>query len=178
MKRFEIWLARLDPAEGPEMRKTRPVVIVSPDELNARLLTVLVAPLTSHGFVAPFRVPCRFAGVNGQVALDHLRALSKTRCIRHCAEPSQRACGCTRQWGQSRIFLNYAPVRIDLTQCRSHDSARERSVCDAAFWQGNKAPCPRVSIWGQFSKLFILRRLKRENVTPSSSADSKPLQQR
>ena len=62
MKRFEVWLARLDPAEGSEMRKTRPVVIVSPDEMNARLHTVLVAPLTAGGFIAPFRVPCRFAG--------------------------------------------------------------------------------------------------------------------
>ncbi len=82
MKRFEVWLARLDPAEDSEMRKTRPVVIVSPDEMNARLLTVLVAPLTKGGFTAPFRVPCRFAGVAGQVALDHLRGLSKARCSR------------------------------------------------------------------------------------------------
>src|SRR4051812_15843956 len=86
MKRLEVWLARLDPAEGSEMRKTRPVVIVSPDEMNDRLHTVLVAPLTSGGFQAPFRVPCYFAGVNGQVALDHLRALSKARCLR-CLGP-------------------------------------------------------------------------------------------
>lgn len=64
------------------MRKTRPVVIVSPDEMNARLLTVLVAPLTKGGFTAPFRVPCQFASVPGQVALDHLRGLSKARCLR------------------------------------------------------------------------------------------------
>jgi len=82
MKRFEVWLARLDPAEGSEMRKTRPVVIVSPDEMNARLLTVLVASLTKGGFTAPFRVPCQFASVSGQVALDHLRGLSKARCLR------------------------------------------------------------------------------------------------
>jgi len=82
MKRFEVWLARLDPAEGSEMRKTRPVVIVSPDEMNARLLTVLAAPLTKGGFSAPFRVPCRFSGVEGQVALDHVRGLSKARCRR------------------------------------------------------------------------------------------------
>lgn len=82
MKRFEVWLARLDPAEGSEMRKTRPVVIVSPDEMNARLLTVLVAPLTKGGFTAPFRVSCQFAGIGGQVALDHLRGLSKARCLR------------------------------------------------------------------------------------------------
>jgi mRNA interferase MazF len=82
MKRFEVWLARLDPSEGSEMRKTRPVVIVSPDEMNLRLLTVLAAPLTAGGFIAPFRVPCRFAGVSGQVALDHVRSLSKPRCLR------------------------------------------------------------------------------------------------
>ncbi len=82
MKRFEVWLARLDPVEGSEMRKTRPVVIVSPDEMNDRLLTVLAAPLTKGGLRVPFRVPCRFAGVDGQVALDHVRGLSKTRCLR------------------------------------------------------------------------------------------------
>jgi mRNA interferase MazF len=64
------------------MRKTRPVVIISPDEMNSRLQTVLVAPMTSGGFSAPFRIPCKFAGVDGQVALDHFRSLSKTRCAR------------------------------------------------------------------------------------------------
>lgn len=82
MKRFEVWLARLDPGEGSEMRKTRPVVIVSPDEMNDRLLTVLSAPLTKGGFRAPFRVPCRFAGVEGQVALDQIRSLSAKRLFR------------------------------------------------------------------------------------------------
>jgi mRNA interferase MazF len=82
MKRFEVWLARLDPAEGSEMRKTRPVVVVSPDEMNQRLHTVLVAPLTTGGFSAPFRVPCRFSGVEGQVALDHVRGLAKGRGVR------------------------------------------------------------------------------------------------
>ena len=82
MKRFEVWLARLDPGEGSEMRKTRPVVVVSPDEMNDRLRTVLIAPLTSGGFAAPFRVPCSFAGVGGQVALDHLRGMDKARLIR------------------------------------------------------------------------------------------------
>ena|SRR5436190_14764104 len=82
MKRFEVWLARLDPAEGSEMRKTRPVVILSPDVMNVRLHTVIVAPLTAGGFVAPFRVPCQFGRVSGQIALDHLRALDKTRLHR------------------------------------------------------------------------------------------------
>jgi mRNA interferase MazF len=65
------------------MRKTRPVAIVSPNEMNQRLHTVLVAPLTTGGFSAPFRVPCRFSGVEGQIALDHVRALAKGRCVRH-----------------------------------------------------------------------------------------------
>jgi mRNA interferase MazF len=82
MKRFEVWLARLNPAEGSEMQKTRPVVILSPDVMNARLHTVIVAPLTARGFVAPFRVPCQFGRVNGQIALDHLRSLDKARLIR------------------------------------------------------------------------------------------------
>ena len=82
MKRFEVWLARLDPGEGSEMRKTRPVVILSPDVMNQRLHTVLVAPLTRGGFAAPFRVPCVFASAQGQVALDHLRGMDKARLIR------------------------------------------------------------------------------------------------
>ena len=91
MKRFEVWLARLDPAEGSEMRKTRPVVIISPDEMNSRLLTVLAAPLTRGGFTAPFRVSCQFAGVEGQVALDHLRSLSKARCVRRLGSLDEEA---------------------------------------------------------------------------------------
>jgi mRNA interferase MazF len=82
MKRFEVWLVRLDPTQGSEMSKTRPAVIVSPDVMNGRLHTVIVAPLTARGFRAPFRVVCQFGGVNGQVALDHLRALDKTRLLR------------------------------------------------------------------------------------------------
>jgi len=89
MKRFEIWLARLDPSEGSEMRKTRPVLIVSPEVMNDRLRTVITAPLTAGGFTAPFRVPCRFASVSGQVALDHLRAVDKARLIRRLGELDQ-----------------------------------------------------------------------------------------
>lgn len=74
------------------MRKTRPAVIVSPNEMNDRLHTVLVAPLTSGGFAAPFRVPCQFAGVNGQIALDHLRSLAKSRCLRRLASLDADIC--------------------------------------------------------------------------------------
>jgi len=76
----------LDPTVGWEMQKPRPAVVVSPDEMNNRLNTVLVAPLTKRGFVAPFRVPCQFAGVNGQVALDHVRSVDKRRLARRLGQ--------------------------------------------------------------------------------------------
>jgi mRNA interferase MazF len=81
VKRFEVWRVRLDPATGSEMQKTRPCVIVSPDPMNIRLRTVIVAPLTQGGFAAPFRVPCRFEDKAGQIALDHLRAVDKARLL-------------------------------------------------------------------------------------------------
>ena len=89
MLRFEIWLVTLDPAVGSEMQKPRPAVVVSPDEMNGRLNTVLVAPLTKGGFGAPFRVPCQFAGVNGQIALDHLRSVDKRRLARKLGQLDQ-----------------------------------------------------------------------------------------
>lgn len=82
MRRFEVWVVSLDPVVGSEMQKPRPAVVISPDEMNNRLNTVLVAPLTRRGFVAPFRVPCQFAGVTGQIALDHVRSVDKRRLAR------------------------------------------------------------------------------------------------
>ncbi len=73
------------------MSKTRPAVIVSPDVMNGRLHTVIVAPLTAGGFRAPFRIVCSFGGVSGQVALDHLRALDKTRLLRRLGILDQAA---------------------------------------------------------------------------------------
>jgi mRNA interferase MazF len=82
MKRFEVWLVRLDPTEGAEMRKTRPCVVLSPDDLNQEVRTVLAAPLTSKAGPYPWRVECLFDGKPGQVALDHLRSLSERRFFR------------------------------------------------------------------------------------------------
>ncbi|MCP5432361.1 MAG: type II toxin-antitoxin system PemK/MazF family toxin [Alphaproteobacteria bacterium] len=78
-KRFEVWIVRLDPVLGSEIGKTRPGVIVSPDEANAALRTVLVAPLTSTRRNWPTRVPVEVRSVAGDVALDQLRAVDKTR---------------------------------------------------------------------------------------------------
>ena len=87
--RFEIWVVSLDPAVGSELQKPRPALVVSPDEMNNRLNTVLVAPLTKGGFVAPFRVPCQFAGVCGQIALDQVRAVDKRRLARPLGQLDQ-----------------------------------------------------------------------------------------
>ena len=77
--RFEVYLVTLDPTLGAETRKTRPCVIISPDELNATLLTVIIAPLTAVTRNFPFRVDSRFAGKQGQIALDQARAVDKKR---------------------------------------------------------------------------------------------------
>ena len=81
MKRGEIWLVTLDPTVGSEIKKSRPCVIVSPPELNQHLRTVIVAPMTSKGFAAPFRVPVTHAGTRGLIVLDQIRTVDKIRLV-------------------------------------------------------------------------------------------------
>ena len=81
MKRGEIWLVALDPTVGSAIKKSRPCVIVSPPELNPHLRTVIVAPMTSRGFPAPFRVPLTHAGTKGLIVLDQIRAVDQIRLI-------------------------------------------------------------------------------------------------
>ena len=81
MKRFEVWLVNLDPTVGSEIRKTRPAVIVSPDELNGPMRTVIVAPLTT-GKSYPFRVPTEVGGKVGVAAVDQLRTVDKRRLVK------------------------------------------------------------------------------------------------
>lgn len=88
MKRFEVWLVSLDPTVGSEMRKTRPSVIVSPDELNRRLDTVIAAPLTGAQRPWPWRINTQFAGKPGQIALDQLRSLSVKRFRKYLGQIS------------------------------------------------------------------------------------------
>jgi mRNA interferase MazF len=80
--RGDVYLVALNPTRGGEIRKTRPCVVVSPDELNAHLRTFIVAPLTTgtHGY--PFRVSCRFANQEGHVVLDQLRTVDGVRLLR------------------------------------------------------------------------------------------------
>ena len=80
--RGEVHLVRLDPTLGSEIQKTRPCVVVSPDELNQYLRTVIVAPMTTGGRAYPWRVPCRFQRRSGFVALDQLRTVDADRLLR------------------------------------------------------------------------------------------------
>ncbi|MEP7124131.1 MAG: type II toxin-antitoxin system PemK/MazF family toxin [Byssovorax sp.] len=83
VRRGEVFLVALDPTRGAEIQKTRPCVVVSPDELNAHLRTVIIAPLTTGGQPSPFRVPCRFQNASGQVVVNQLRTVDQERLVRH-----------------------------------------------------------------------------------------------
>lgn len=80
--RFDVWLVTLDPVTGSEIKKTRPCVIISPKEINEYMKTVLIAPLTSTIKRFPFRLNCNFQDHPGQIALDHLRSVDKSRLVK------------------------------------------------------------------------------------------------
>jgi mRNA interferase MazF len=82
VSRGDIFLVALNPTRGSEIRKTRPCVVVSPDELNAHLRTFIVAPLTTGGHPYPFRVRCRFEGKDGYVVADQLTAVDRDRLVK------------------------------------------------------------------------------------------------
>ncbi len=88
--RFDIWLVQLDPTKGSEIKKTRPCVVLSPDEM-ASLKTAIVAPMTSKGFDFPTRIPCSFKGKKGLVLLDQTRAVDKSRLIQKLGVISKNA---------------------------------------------------------------------------------------
>ncbi len=89
--RFEVYLVRLDPTQGLEIQKTRPCVVISPDEMNRHIGTVIVAPLTTKGRPYPTRIPVRFQRKSGQVVLDQIRTVDKTRLVRRLGKISDRA---------------------------------------------------------------------------------------
>ncbi len=91
VKRFEVYLVNLDPTMGSEIKKTRPCLVVSPDEMNRHINTVIVAPMTTKGRPYPTRVPCRFQGKDGQVVLDQLRTVDKVRLVKHLGRISPAA---------------------------------------------------------------------------------------
>jgi mRNA interferase MazF len=91
VKRFEIYLVSLDPTMGSEIRKPRPCLIISPDEMNRYIATVIVAPMTTRGKDYPTRVNCSFKGKRGQVVLDQLRTVDKSRLVQKLGVISQEA---------------------------------------------------------------------------------------
>lgn len=82
MKAGDIWLAQLDPTVGSEIQKTRPCVVISPEEMNAYLRTVIVAPMTTGAKSAHFRIPLTFQGKHGLIVLDQMRTLDRVRLIK------------------------------------------------------------------------------------------------
>ena len=88
VKRFDVYLVNLDPTVGSEIQKTRPCLIISPDEMNPWIKTVIVAPMTTKGQPYPTRVPCEFQGKAGQVVLDQIRTVDKSRLVQKLGQIS------------------------------------------------------------------------------------------
>ena len=86
VKRFDVYLVALDPTIGSEIQKTRPCLVISPDEMNRHIATVIVAPMTTKGQSYPSRVPCQFEDKEDQVVLDQLRTVDKTRLVKHLGQ--------------------------------------------------------------------------------------------
>lgn len=82
VKRFDVYLVNLDPTVGSEIKKTRPCVVISPDEMNRNIRTVIIAPMTSAQKEYPTRVSCAFQKKKGQIVLDQLRTIDKARFIK------------------------------------------------------------------------------------------------
>jgi mRNA interferase MazF len=82
VRRFEVYLVNLDPTPGREIQKTRPCLVISPDEMNLHIGTVIIAPMTTQGRDYPTRVKCQFEGKDGQIVLDQLRTVDKMRLVK------------------------------------------------------------------------------------------------
>jgi mRNA interferase MazF len=92
VKRFEVWLADLNPVVGSEISKTRPCLIISPNEVNRLLATVTIAAMTTVTRGYPNRVECTFQNKKGQIALDHIRSISKLRLIKKLGVMDEKTC--------------------------------------------------------------------------------------
>ncbi|MGB0564461.1 MAG: type II toxin-antitoxin system PemK/MazF family toxin [Spirulinaceae cyanobacterium] len=82
IQRFDVFLVNLDPTIGREIKKTRPCLVISPDEMNQNIGTVIIAPMTTKGRTYPTRVLCKFQGKAGQIVLDQIRTIDKIRLIK------------------------------------------------------------------------------------------------
>ncbi|MCH6559686.1 type II toxin-antitoxin system PemK/MazF family toxin [candidate division KSB1 bacterium] len=90
-ERFDVFLVNLDPTKGREIKKTRPCLIVSPDEMNRFISTVMIAPMTTKSHDFPTRVSCKFQGKDGYIVLDQLRTIDKVRLIEKLGKISNKA---------------------------------------------------------------------------------------
>ena len=93
IRRFEVFLINLDPTIGSEIQKTRPCLVISPDEMNRYIRTVIIAPMTTSGTAYPTRVECKFRGKQGQIVLDQIRTVDKARFVKRLGniDPQTRA---------------------------------------------------------------------------------------
>jgi mRNA interferase MazF len=82
VKRFDVYLINLDPTVGHEIKKSRPCLVISPDELNRYISTVIIAPMTTKGRDYPTRIPCVFQAKSGKIILDQIRTVDKARLIK------------------------------------------------------------------------------------------------
>ena len=82
INRFEVFLVNLDPTIGHEIRKTRPCVVISPNEMNHHISTVIIAPMTTKGRNYPTRISCTFQGKKGQIILDQIRTVDQKRLVK------------------------------------------------------------------------------------------------
>ncbi len=90
VNRFEVYLVNLDPTIGSEIKKARPCLIISPNEMNRYIRTVIVAPLTTKGRSYPTRISCRFKGKRGQIVLDQIRTVDKARLTKKLGRINRR----------------------------------------------------------------------------------------
>ena len=90
-ERFDVFLVNLDPTKGREIKKTRPCLIISPDEMNRFISTVMIAPMTTKSHDFPTRVSCKFQGKDGYIVLDQIRTIDKIRLIKRLGKISVKA---------------------------------------------------------------------------------------
>jgi mRNA interferase MazF len=103
--RFEVYLVSLDPTVGSEIKKTRPCLIVSPDEMNRNLATAIIAPMTTKGRTYPMRIAVRFQGKDGQIVLDQLRTVDASRLVKRLGVIS----AATQQAVLAKLAAMFAP---------------------------------------------------------------------
>jgi mRNA interferase MazF len=93
ISRFDVYLVKLDPTVGSEIRKTRPCLVVSPNEANRNIRTVIVAPMTTKGKAYPTRVSCRFQGKQGLIVLDQIRTVDRARLFKKLGRLNRKTAG-------------------------------------------------------------------------------------